>query len=1145
MEEQLVQAVAIASNPTAVQDPSLPQQALDFLQHLKTITHESWTCGWQVYSARDPGTGSPKYPEQARLFGLNLVADYLESHVSQSSDPQGSIAYLQESALTYIHSEFINGNGERTASYIKNKLAQVMTTLLVQSYNLPQPSTLLSALLALVHTHPNSASPSSSAAAASFNPTPTDLVLRILHDLSITLGSDVTLRSARSKDRLQRDSVVRDEIRANHAMAIAQLLWQIIEQGLQKINSNTNDTATAAVVEMATSVVGDYVSWIDISLVVTPETLPIFFALLQHSSLSLRKVAADALFEVISKGMKPPGKLELLRVLDLTNVVGSLEAQTRTSGSEGQDHLVELREKLAKLANGVTLEIVKVLEDSSIDQDTRSAADEMLLAHLPLVLAFLADEYDEPTECVLSGINATLSQYKRVKKRLPIGHSLPQPQVQALTQLVDVALGKMKYDDEAEWTGAGTRADASGNGDDNGAASDEEEANFVELRKHLQQILASVASIEEIIFAVRVQSLIIDTLRAVEEGLNGRGAQVTWQQAEVAVFAAYFYVEVLINASGQTKQGVNANVFVQMPVKNTGADTPSGLPRSSNRHRLQMHLYPTLPLSQIGETVQSIVQSSISNFPHPAVQLQFFECLNRYATFFQTRPDNLPSAFYAWLDRRGLYNGHAGVRYRVWYLFSRFIRETGLVIPPDFVQRIVDGMREVLVVEAGEVPSASGEQQADVLVKATEAAGPFDSQLYLFESSGLLLNNLRSQPTEQVELLKTVCDPLVGQLQAAVQAFSVNQSDLRQVLQVHHLMLAMSNLAKGFPDATPASGAGGASEAQTSPSCLSVFKSVTEQILTALGQLNQFSIIREAARGAFSRIVATTGEAVLPFIPNLIQALLGQVTTVELVDFLSFLGLVVSKYKHRVQPILDELLLVLIERIFEFLNTPVTGTDDAVQRSELQRAYIAFLSTLVTAGVDGILTSQRNVGQLQTILQSIVYYANQGDDLACQRASFNVLGKLVVAWAGGESQDGKGNGNGTANGSTAPSTTVNGVSSSSPSHRQIPPPVTVPGFESFIYDTLVPLTFEVPAKTSFDFNDAQSQLVLTEMSSVLKTILSARGPLELPGFLMEVYFPKIGCPAELGAQFVDNLRTLETRKFKTYLQGFISQSRGG
>lgn len=556
--------------------------------------------------------------------------------------------------------------------------------LLLQTYSLPEPATLLPTLVALFRTH----APSSSASQASpspLNPTATDLVLRVLHDLSVTLGSDVTLRAVRSKERLQRDAAIRDEIRANHAVGVAEAVWGVVEEGIAKLRSGDDSygwgsAKAAEITEMAISVVGDYVSWIDISLMITPHTVSLFFALLRHNATNLRKAAADALLEVISKGMPPASKLELLQVLDLTNVLGALESETRTNGSDGQDHLVELREKLARLTNGVTMELVRIADGAATEEAIRAAADEQLLRHFSLVLAFLADEYDEPTECVLSGINATLSYYKKLKKKVAAtSGSLPASQVDALAKLVDVALQKMKYDDEAEWTGAGTGADK----DSDGGFSDDEEAHFVELRKQLQTILGAVASIEESLFSSRVQTLIVETLRAVEQGLSGSGQQVSWQQAEVAVFAAYFYVEVLINSVNQPKMGVNVNTFVQLPPEAS----------RTSKNRLNFSVYPTLPLNTVGETVQALVESNVSNFPHPAVQLQFFECLNRYASFFITRPDKISSALFAFLDTRGLYNGHTGVRHRVWYLFSRFVKEVAPVVPGEYVEKVLSQMK--------------------------------------------------------------------------------------------------------------------------------------------------------------------------------------------------------------------------------------------------------------------------------------------------------------------------------------------------------------------------------------------------------------------------------------------------------------------
>lgn len=1006
---------------------------------------------------------------------------------------------------------------------VKNKYAQFMTALILQSYSDPQQSQLLPSLLSLIRSDSESGA---SAASSSNSPAPlnlctSDLILRVLHDLSVTLGSDVTLRSIRSKDRLQRDVAIRDEIRANHAAGLAEAVWGIVKEGTEKLAGNLNASSTtvwtrsqaAEMTEMAINIVGDYVSWIDISLMITPQTVPLFFTLIQQEDcIGVRKATADALSEVISKGMKSEGKLELLRVLDLTTTVAALESTTSKKNTLGpdvdEDSFVELREKLARLANGIALELVKIVDEASAEESVRAAAEKMLLAHMPLVLTFLADDYDEPAECVLSGINATLNFFKKIKRKQAEGQTLPAGVLEVLSTLTDVTLRKLKYDDDAEWNAY----------DDNqadGAISDEDEARFIELRKQLQVLLTSVAAIEESIFSRRTEDLIFALLTAIDQG----GVEaITWQQAEAALHIAYFYVEVLINAPGQSKVGINANTFVVLP---------SDAARMA-RKQLPQHVYADLPLNALGNLVQRVVTSNISSYPHPAVQLQFFECLNRYAPFFVTRPDKLGSALFAFLDSRGVYNPLTFARHRVWYLLSRFVKDVIHVLPLDYVDKVLSSLQDLLVVRA-ELPSVSADE--DPLIKATEIPSSFDSQLYLFESVGNLISLfIRSPaPAQAVVLLKAVCDPLLAQLRGATEAWRQSNADLLQVLQVHHLMLALGNLAKGFPENSTLPPANDGSEGQSG--WLQVFRSVTEQILVVSGELSQCLIIREASRGAFARIVATGGTVVLPMIPSFIQSLLPHLKSAELVDFLSFLGLVVAKYKDNVRDMLDELFLVLVERVFQFLGQDVTGTDDAVSRSELERGYIAFLSTLVAAGLDGVLCSPRNQEQLETLLQSIVYYAENGDTPS-QRAAFGILGKLVSVWGQGTSNGVQGNG--------VPGQKTPGEVSGA--HH----PTSVPGFENFIYDTLIPLAFTVPASPQFDLNDAQSQLVLTDIAQLLKTIQAKRGHDEMAQWLMQVYFPRISCPQDLATDFVKGMQEMEAgKRFKAHFNAFILRSRGG
>ncbi|SPC63936.1 related to tRNA Exportin [Ustilago sp. UG-2017b] len=1104
MEEQLIQAVQIASNPQANARPEVTSQALQFLEHLKTTTHQSWSVGWSVWSARNAEDNGPKYSPNARMFALMLVDDFLGNRISMSSDPAAAVASLQQSAIEYIQKEYVSGSGDAQVSFIKNKFAQVLAVLLLQTYNLSPEYTLLPTLLSMFRAHPAASPSQASTSQLPLNPYTTDLILRVLHDLSITLGSDVSLRAVRSKERLQRDAVIRDEIRANHASNIADSLWRVVEQAFSRVNLGqqaADPTTSAGVRSMtfadavdltaaATKIIQDYVSWIDITLVVTNETVALLFNLLHHPIPKLATAAADALHGIISKGMKPADKLRLAQALNLAQVITQLESRTRTghSAENGQsdrsDSNIEFRQHLAHLTNGLILEMCKILEESAAEDSTKVAAEALLDSVFPLLLSFLSDEYDDASEQMFSGVNMILAIYKKARRR---GAELTAARAEFLSNLIRVALQKMKFDDESEWP-----AISFGAADDDDDEEEEEDAEFLEMRKNLQTIVGAIAAIDDKLFSTSVAQLVLSTFASFEANPTG----LSWQQIELALYVIHFYGDVMTTATAAPKVGLSPAMFVQ----SSQAGCKGRAPKLGNE------ALASLALSNLGEMVQKLVQSNISSFPHPAVQLQYFECLVRYSNFFAARSTSVSDALPAFLDWRGVYHERLGVRKRVNYLLYRFLRDLRAVaaVPLDFVQRLLQGLQDLLVVQA-ELPEVAPDE--DPLIKATAAAGYFDSQLYLFETSGILISLLNNAPNDQLVLLKAISEPLSEQMQQAVQSFQRNGSDLTSVLQVHHLMLALSSLSKGFPDVNPNS-------SQPEPQWIGVFKSITEQVLVSTSSMKQFSVVREAARGAFARIVSTCGKAVLPYIPALIDALLSQVTSQELVDFVNFFSLVVNKYKDDVKSIVDQLLLILVERIFYFLNQNITGTDDAVQKSELQKAYMNLLSSIIHSGMQSVFISDKNAARLETLLQSVVFYSTNSD-AACQRTAFSILHRLVGAWGGSA-------------GNAANSTCSNAL----------------PGFDRFIYQTLIALVFEAPTKEAFDLGDAQAQIVLGEIATLAKTIYLERGD-EMINYLLHVYFPGIQCPVELAQDFAQNLKGLDAKPFKKYFEAFVAKSRGG
>lgn len=229
----------------------------------------------------------------------------------------------------------------------------------------------------------------------------------------------------------------------------------------------------------------------------------------------------------------------------------------------------------------------------------------------------------------------------------------------------------------------------------------------------------------------------------------------------------------------------------------------------------------------------------------------------------------------------------------MFYLFSRFIYSAKTIIQAqvsgELVSNILARMQDLLVVRAVLTTETLSDE---ALTKAAGTPSSFDSQLYLFESVGTLISILNQIPQQQVVLLRAALTPLLSGLQSNMRTSATTPADFDAVFQAHHLMMAVGNVAKGFPDLS------GRSPTATGL-WVGIFKEATEVVLTVAKAMGGFVIIRDAARFAFNRIVATTGEVVLPLIPALIDCLIGQVTFPELADLLSFLGLLVAKYKVR------------------------------------------------------------------------------------------------------------------------------------------------------------------------------------------------------------------------------------------------------
>nr|GAT60781.1 predicted protein [Mycena chlorophos] len=1060
--DQIVKAIEIASDPA--QAP-LHQQALDFLGTVQSNAESAWRLALTLFVDSTPD-GARTHSPQARFFALRVLEDFFENRLEPFDDE--SFRTIQQSLLSYIQSEYIYGSAEATAPYIRNKFSHTLTLFFLSSY-ISQWPTFFADLFSLIR----AAQPSSTSETPTFNRHIIILFFHIVLEISGEVA-DQTLKAARAFNQARhvRDARVRDAVRERDAAGINEAVLTIVADGIEMIKKNgrTGSESPVDVVDLGIRTFSSYVGWIDINLTVTPTTVPLLFTLLADPSLPIRLATSAALSRIVGKGLKEPGdKLQLLKVLALGQVVDALETKTRaekmqrTTADEGEE---TYREALGKLLNALGLELVRLIEESGNDAVVAEATV-LLNQILPVVLRIMADEYDDTSNTIFPMLHALLLSYKRVKKLSP--GPLDEAKRSFLVSLLEATLTKAKWDEEFD-------------PDD---PDEDDVVEFEALRKELLTLLDSVQILDQELVTTAIHTLVRNTIEAYNSGVP-----VEWNDAELAVYLVYIFGE--INKSGPKGRVA----FCVAP--------------NVEKEKKKLVDYSGYPLTPHGEMLLGLIQSSISSHPKRIVALQFFEAVSRYPDFFKVRKECIMPTLEAMIDVRGIHSADPNHRSRVFYLFYRFVREIRNEIPVDVVVNIGNSMRDLLNIEVQLPDADDSDSSTDVLAEAIKGSA-FDSQLYLYETVGSLCSLLFRTPDELTSVLLSFVKPLMAGLSEYLQAFRSNGArDILSIVKVHHSIMALGNIAKGFPDYPNPIPPG------YIPLPTNLFSEVAQAILVCLEAMSGFKDIREASRSAFTRILATTGPSVTHFIPRLMTSLLTQFEPAELVDFLNFIGLLIHKLQEDLFSVLDELVGPLSAHITNFLAQPVTGTDDQRVNFETKKAYLTFLNAIMSSKIHSVFTSERNQSSFDALMESMLQIAADLSDAVCQRTALQFFVRVVTTWGQPTS----------ANGSEPTSDIKPGL----------------PGFEQYIYKRILPVIFQVPSSAAFNSKDPSHAQVLSEIGILLQCIVKTRGT-EAYEYLLNVFLPSQGWPPASALDFSANVRDLDARAFRKYFADFVRSSR--
>lgn len=324
----------------------------------------------------------------------------------------------------------------------------------------------------------------------------------------------------------------------------------------------------------------------------------------------------------------------------------------------------------------------------------------------------------------------------------------------------------------------------------------------------------------------------------------------------------------------------------------------------------------------------------------------------RYSPFFTHHTHLIPGVLESFLQL--VHHPVRKVKTRSWYLFQRLVKQLRSQIS-NVAQTVVEALGDLLVIQA-ELPS-DGDEGDEMSSEDHEGSADavFNSQLYLFEAVGIISSTHGVTAEKQVLYAQSVLNPIFADMEQNLGPAKSN--DERALLQIHHDIMALGTLARGFSDWTPGTTTPAALPA---PEVSEAFGQVAEATLVALESLKTSFNIRTAARFTFSRLIGVLGSRILPQLPRWIDGLLTQTSSRdEMALFLRLLDQVIFGFKGEIYTILDTLLTPFLQRVFAGLADPTTGTDDEIQLAELKREYLNFLLAVLNNDLGAVIISER------------------------------------------------------------------------------------------------------------------------------------------------------------------------------------------
>ncbi|XP_056163203.1 exportin-T isoform X2 [Syzygium oleosum] len=320
--------------------------------------------------------------------------------VKYASISSGEKEFIRKSVFSIACYDEEGGGVLAGPAFIKNKLAQVIVTLIYFEYPLIWSSVFVDFLAHL-----------------SKGGVVIDMFCRVLNALDDEL---ISLDYPRSNEEVAVAAQVKDAMRQQCVPQIVRACYDVVS-----MYRNSDSEICATVLDTLRR----YISWIDIGLIANDVFLPFLFELMLFDGISeqFRGAAAGCVLAVVSKRMDPQSKLSLLKNVQISRVFGLV--------SDDSDS--ELASRVASLLTGYAVEVLEC--SKRLTEDTKQTSFELLDEVLPSVFYVMQNCEVDTAFSIVQFFSGYVSAMKSLSP-------LTEKRLYHVSQILEVIRSQIRYD---------------------------------------------------------------------------------------------------------------------------------------------------------------------------------------------------------------------------------------------------------------------------------------------------------------------------------------------------------------------------------------------------------------------------------------------------------------------------------------------------------------------------------------------------------------------------------------------------------------------------------------------------------------------------------------------------------------------------